>query len=354
MNIERVLTDDARGRRGCGWVFLLGGGLVAGGMIFGMVIQPFVTVPGIVVLILLLGAVALGIRLVLRPSDYVEVDLDARTYVHVRDHERRPSRPLDALGTIVVSQRTRTVRTKNGRKTVVEYAVHPEGKVDLDFRVVDSPGKARVVLETLARRWKLPSAAWGGDVRQPDQLDMPLHERLRDSEKHRSEAPLNPGWSLRVEPLSPGYAIVSSHRDWSAVFASSIFGIPLVIAIVFFWRGELWSAIFRPGERDPLALVIGSIVAVFVLAFVGWLLKLLRDTLVPGTIRITPDGVSYRGRTMRFEEIEEVIGGSSIEIVGDRRLLKLAPTFCAAEAVPSLCHEVERMIVEVGSAPRIG
>jgi len=57
---------------------------------------------------------------------------------------------------------------------------------------------------------------------------------------------------------------------------------------------------------------------------------------------------------MRFEEIEEVTGGNSIEIVGDRRLLKLAPTFCAAEAVPSLCHEVERMIVEVGSAPRIG
>ncbi|MFA6956986.1 MAG: hypothetical protein WC538_14050 [Thermoanaerobaculia bacterium] len=354
MNIERVLTDDARSRRGCGWLILICGGLVAGGMIFAMVIQRLVTAPGIVILVLLLGGIALGVRFALKPGDYLEVDLDARTYVHVRDHERRPSRPLNALGTLVVSERMRTVRTKNGTKTVTEYAVHPEGKIDLDFRVVKSAGEARLILETLARRWRLPSAAWGGDVRQPDQLDMPLHERLRGSEKHRSEAPMEPTWNLRVEPLSPGYAIVSSHRDWSAVLASSILGIPLSIAIVLFARGELWSSIFRQGERDPLALVIGAIMAVLSLGFVGWELKLLRDTLAPGTIRITPDGVSYRGRTMRFEEIEEVIGGDSIEIVGDRRLLKLAPTFCAAAAVPSLCHEVERMIIEVGNAVRIG
>jgi hypothetical protein len=45
--------------------------------------------------------------------------------------------------------------------------------------------------------------------------------------------------------------------------------------------------------------------------------RALRDALFPGALRVTPDGLSYRGRRLAFDEIEEVMGGVPIEILGD-------------------------------------
>jgi hypothetical protein len=319
-----------------------------------MLITTVVSIGGIIFLVALLGVVVLGVRFVARPADYIDVDLDARTFVHVRDHQRRDERPLDSLGTLVVTQRTRTVRSKNSSRTIVEYAVHPEGRADLDFRVVKDRGEARVILETLARRWKLPSAAWGGDVRQPDQLDLSLHERLRGSEEHRSALTIRPEWNLRVELLSPGYAIISSHRAWVTLLPGAILLIPFCYVALIAARGGFFSDLFGEGERDLVSLALGAGLILVLIGFAGWIARMLRDTFFPGTITVTPEGVSYRGRTMRFEELEEVIGADGIEFVGDRRMLKVAPTFCPPEAVPELCHELERMIIELAGAPRIG
>ncbi len=348
MNKERVLTDEARSRRGCGWFFIIASGALVVAVLGGMLALRSVGIGSIVFLLVLLGVVALGVRLAFKPSDYIDVDLDARTFVHVREHERRGERPLDSIGTLVVSQRTRTVRTKNGTRTVTEYAVHPEGRTDLDFRVVSKPGAARVSLESLARRWQLPSVAWGGDVRQPDQLDIPLHERLRSSEEHRRPMELRPEWNLRVETLSPGYAIVSSHRAWNSLTGAAIGLVVLVIAGVTMARNGIFTSILEAAEASLPDMVFGSLFVIAMLAFAVWSLLQLRDVFLPGTIRITPEGVSYRGRRMRFAEIEEVISELSIAFVGDRRLLTVPPTFCPLEALPTLRHELERMIVELG------
>ena len=64
---------------------------------------------------------------------------------------------------------------------------------------------------------------------------------------------------------------------------------------------------------------------------------------------MTERGVSYRGRTMAFGEIEEVIAGVSIEIVGDRRIISLPASFCAKAAVAPVAHELQRLILEVAS-----
>jgi hypothetical protein len=331
-------------------VFILAGGLLAVGAAGGMVATGVVSIVAIVLVVALLAVAALGVRFVAKPSDYIEIDLDERTYVHVRDHQRRDRRPLDSLGTLLVSQRSRTVRTKNGTRTVIEYAVHPEGRADLDFRVVKDRGEARVILETLARRWKLPSCSWGGEVRQPGELDIPLHERLMFRAERRPVAELRPEWNLRIEPLSPGYAIVSSHRDWIALAPAVVMVIPLGFVGFVFMRSGLIANLRSP-DRDLVDLIFGSLGLLVVLGVAGYIARLLRDVLSPGAIHVTPEGISYRGRRMAFREIEEIIGALSIEFVGDRRLLKVPSTFCPPAAVASLCSEIERMILELAPAP---
>lgn len=348
--MERVLTDNARSRRGCGWVLILGGGLLAVGAAGGMLAARVLSVGSIIVIVALLGVVALGLRFVFKPSDYIDVELDARTYVHVRDHQRRDERPLDSLGALKVSQRSRTVKTKNGTREIIEYAVHPEGRADLDFRVVKDRGEARVILETLARRWKLPSCSWGGDVRQPGELDIPLHERLMFRKERRTPVELRPEWNLRIEPLSPGYAIVSSHRDWISLAPAVVMVVPLgIVGYVFAQSGLL--ANLRSPDRDLVDLIFGGLGLLVVLGIAGYVAKLLRDVFLPGEIRVTQEGISYRGRRMAFYEIEEIIGAVSVELVGDRRLLKVPSTFCPPEAVSSLCSEIERLILELAPAP---
>ncbi|MGK2856875.1 MAG: hypothetical protein ACSLFQ_06695 [Thermoanaerobaculia bacterium] len=350
MNHERVLTDEARSRRGCGWVFIFGAGFLAIGATGGMLAARVVSIGAIIVIVALLGVVALGLRFVVRPSDCIDVDLDARTFVQIRDHTRREERPLDSLGTLKVSQRSRTVRTKNGTRTIIEYAVHPEGCAGVDFRVVKDRGEARVILEGLARRWKLPSVAWGGDVRQPHELDIPLHERLLFRRERREAVELRPEWNLRIEHLSPGYAIVSSHRDWIALLPALIPAVPVGI-VGYAFAGSGLLAQLRSPDRDLMDLIFGGVGLLILLGFVGYAAKLLRDVLWPGAIHVTPEGVRYRGRRMAFGEIEEIIGALSVEFVGDRRLLKVPATFCPPEAVSSLCSELERLILELAPAP---
>lgn len=354
MNIERVLTDDARSRRGCGWTLILVGLVLAVGTAGVMVAVHAASIGAMIFIVVLLGVVAFGIRFVLEPNDYVDVDLEARTFVHVRDHQRRDELPLDSLGTLVVSQRLRTVRTKRGARTVTEYAVHPEGRADLDFQIVERPSEARVILERLARRWKLPSRTWGGEVRQPGELDTPLHERLRASADHRDHAPLQPEWNLRVDLLSPGYAIVSSHHDWRPLLSVAITMISLVFVGLIVFRSTLVAGILGASYGARFDRIAEAVFALIALTFVVRGAMLLRETLVPGTLRITPDGVEYRGSRMRFEEIEEVMAAATIELVGDRRLFRLPTTFCPPEAVPWLRDELERMIVEMGNASRMG
>ena len=100
-------------------------------------------------------------------------------------------------------------------------------------------------------------------------------------------------------------------------------------------------------ERLPKKLVwIALVGALFVIhrVWIG-----VRDTFFPGTVRITDAGVSYRGRSMRFGQIEEVTATMPIEIVGDRRILTLAETFCPLPATEAVAHELQRLILDAAA-----
>jgi hypothetical protein len=98
---------------------------------------------------------------------------------------------------------------------------------------------------------------------------------------------------------------------------------------------------------DPFAQVLAALVSVVLLGMVWTAAQGARNTFFPGTVHIDDSGVSYRGRRMRFQHIEEVTAGLSIEIVGDGRILKLAETFCPPAATPVVVHELQRLIIDV-------
>ena len=100
-------------------------------------------------------------------------------------------------------------------------------------------------------------------------------------------------------------------------------------------------------RRAPWRLLLLPFV---ILSMLAYFFKGVLDTFFPGTVRIDDRGVAYRGRRMTFNRVEEVTTTSPIEIVGDQRILRLAETFCPRAAVEPVVHELQRLIVEVGSA----
>src|SRR5262249_6870239 len=111
---------------------------------------------------------------------------------------------------------------------VVCAAIHPE----LDLCTRGTAGRARGKMESLAREWRLPSRSLGGAVRGPDELDLPLHQRLRDDAEARKENALAAESGVRSEPLSLGYAMRSTRREWkSLVPIGGFLAVALVVAL---------------------------------------------------------------------------------------------------------------------------
>ena len=297
------------------------------------------------------GALAAwGLRLILIRDDAVEVDLDKRTYVLTRDGRPSAARALDELGPLVTYARGRNGRRGN------EYAVKSSAVSDLAFFVAGTPEKARRQMEDLARRWRLSCQSIDGTVRAAQDLDKPLHERLRGSAPEEP-ASLRPEWNLRIDELRPGYALVSTNRSF-APFAegASIFvgllgalGLGSVVALPSTVRDTVRE---RGDEFGKVLLGLAGVVLVVVVFQIG---RALRDALLPGALRVTPDGVSYRGRRLAFDEIEEVTSSVPLEILGDRRKLRLSASFCPAEARGAAVAEIQRLILAVAPhAPRPG
>ena len=104
---------------------------------------------------------------------------------------------------------------------------------------------------------------------------------------------------------------------------------------------------------DLLGQVLAGLLGVVFLAVLWKLWAGVRDTFFPGMVRVTENGVSYRFSRMAFERIEEVSATLPIEVVGDRRILRLAESFCPRGAAADVAHELQRLIIEVATrAPR--
>ncbi len=349
MPVQRFLPDVERTRRGAGWGLMVIGACALAALAWAAIGAGRATITTLVLLALAATLAAWGIHLAFRRKVVVEVDVGQRTYAVIRNGTRGGSSPLDALGPLVVSKRTRLAAGGERRRSVVEYVVNPGAHSKIDLFILDTPGKARQKMEALARAWRLPCQSYGGDVRAAGALDVPLHERLRKDSAAQVPTPLPSEWGLRIEPLSPGYAIVSTHRSGAPLTPGILILLPIVILLAGSARLDLVSFL-REAAGDVLERILAGLLGVVLLAALWKVGQGLRDTFFPGSVRVTGRGVSYRGSSLAFGEIEEVTATVPIEIIGDRRILRLANSFCPPAATTAVAHELQRLIVEV--APR--
>jgi hypothetical protein len=351
MAVQRFRSEVDRTRRVLGAIFVVLALFLIQWVVRVEIAARRVTVAALVYLALFGGLFYLGLRL-LRPKDLFEIDAERRTYTVIRNGTKAGAGPLDDLGPLEVQRRVYRSglgNNSNDRRTPsIHYVVNAAVHGQIELCTVRSAGKARRRMESLARAWGVPCRSLGGTVRRPDQLDMPLHERLRDDAEARKEAPLPAESGIRIEPLSLGYAMHSTLRSWASLRSVGLF---LCVALFVFARTSPSTFLAELREMDDLyrqVLLAGS--GVVILIFLVLIGQAVRDTFFPGTVRVTDRGVSYRWSRMAFREIEELIGTHPIELIGDRRTLKLGETFCSPGATKAVAHELQRLIIEVAEA----
>ena len=143
MAVQRFLSDVDRTRRGAGLIFIAFGAAPLAWLVWHAFALGRVTITTLVFGALLAGLVALGLRLILHHEAVIDVDLDGRRYTVIRDGKEAASGPLDELGPLEVSQRSRYlgVADYNPRRHVVQYVVTPASHSDIDL--MKTPARAR-------------------------------------------------------------------------------------------------------------------------------------------------------------------------------------------------------------------
>jgi hypothetical protein len=290
-----------------------------------------------------LGLGSLGAWLAAFRRNELRIDLARRSLVVREGGRDQPPRELDSLGPLEVHMRAVVVRTKRRRRTRYHFVIRGQGGEGLDLRSFETPGKARRELERMARAWRLPAKSHNGELRAASQLDVPLHQRLR-ARAHPPEAvALPPGAQVRLEPRGHGFALVSSHR--SASYAV----LPVMRLLVTIGTCVVILTISR--DIEDLARWQGLLAALLFVFAAGTAVRRgleVLDALKPGELRIDPRGLAYRWSRIDMKDLEEVTSGLAIELVGDRKVVRLPPSFCPAGVVPLVVREIERCVMAVG------
>jgi hypothetical protein len=348
MTVRLFLPEEERTRRGAGWVFVALALAFLGGFVWLIGFPPRINVTSAILLAPPSALLAVGLWFAFRRRVVIAVDADRRTYAVIRNGARSGSGPLDSLGPLVVQRRTRLAGSGDNKRTVVEYVVHAAEHSRIDLYVTDTPTEARRRMQRLARSWRVSCKSYGGTVLAPEELGLPLHRRLAADPEARTEASLNPEWGLRIERIAPGYAFISTRRSWAPLLGWVLAAAALVAVLVLGIPGRLLSAL-RGTQGDLLERVLAGLLGFVLLALLWKLGWSVREALSPGTLRVTDAGVSYRRSRMAFEEIEEVAATFPVELVGHRRTMRLAPTFCPPAAATAVAHEIQRMILELAT-----
>ena len=348
MAAKRHYSHTDRTRRAGGALLV-----IVGGLLLALLVR--LALDGISAALILLAVpplllIGIGIRFLRHVVAAIDVDLEHRRYSLIRDGKPAGGGGLDELGPLRVSREETTVRSSDPEtadRTYVRYTVKPAGFGFLALYSMKSPGRARRKMERLARRWRVSCRSLDGPVRAYEDLDAPLHVRLRDDAEARTPATLKPEWRVGIGERFRGHAIVSHHRSLAPLADSAIFAL-FPVALIAGTRGDIVSGI--PGLfGDPLGRVLLALGAA-VAAVVAWrVARGFLDTFRPGTIEIDDRGVRYRWSRMTFNRIEEVTAGRRIEIVGDRRVLAIPASFCPPAAVKPVAHELQRLILEASA-----
>jgi hypothetical protein len=348
MTVQRFRPDLEQNRNHFGWVFMGVAAVPIALLAWREIGHRHVTVTALVMFALLGGLFAVGYRLVFKVRYLFEIDVPGRTYSLLWDGAAGGSGPLDALGPLEIERRARRVGAEGRQKTIVQYVVITAAHRTAELYCEKTAGKARRKMEALAQAWRLPSRSLGGAVRGPDELNVPLHDRMRSDSAAHVPATLQPSWGLAIEPLSLGHAIRSRRRSWGPLIGS-VAGLGLVWVVS---RSATSSGIVGSlsDPEDLMGHVFAGLFAVLVLVFLGMFVQGIRDAFFPGAVLVTDRGVSYRFSRMSFREIEEITSDGPVEIVGDRRSIRLGTTFCPNEANGAVAHEIQRLILEVTEA----
>ena len=184
-------------------------------------------------------------------------------------------------------------------------------------------------------------------MRAYEHIDAPLHVRLREDAEARTTLTLDPGWHVTLLPIFRGHALVSRHRSYDPLVSSAAY-VVMPILVIAYTRGNVFS-LFREMLADPLGQVLAALGAVVAGVFAWKVAEGVLNTYRPGTIEIDDNGVRYRWSRMRFDRIEEITTGGRIEIVGDRRTVAIAESFCPRAAMKPVAHELQRLILEAAA-----
>ena len=300
----------------------------------------------LVVVLLLLGA---GLYTRLRPRHFVAVDAAEGRVTLFRDGRVRREMPLSEIGPLRHALEER--REKRGKSTVtVLYHVARSGPLN-ELRVYESEDElaTRRALEAHARAWNLPYVKPTGETRSPEELDVPLYQRLGSDETATKPLPQRAGSGLSVAWKDDGYEVTTTYRPRTDRVKLLLLFLGPAVLVGFLFREPLRDA-FRP--EAPVALrVVGGLVALllFVPGAVTAAKAWLRSSHPP-VLRISAEGVRFRGRTLPLRSIEEVerVPHAVCRLVSDTRIVEIGGDFCEASEREWLHHEIRRLVVEVG------
>jgi len=305
---------------------------------------------GLVALALAAALIFFAVRL-LRPRNFIDVDQTAGSVNFVEKGRVQRQFALPDLGPLEIAHRSMTMRRKDGsRYTIDIYDVRSGRHRDIIFTEFPTELKARRFAESMARTLNLPVQSLSREVRGADQLDAPLHVRLRGDNAVLTPAIRPPNSDLDVVNLSPGYEIRSRYRARGPFLWALAAGV--LPAIVFPWLGSRFGVLSRLREGKIEGddwLLIGMTVVCFVPILIG-VARGAREAFAPGRIVVTPEEVRYRQNRVPIEAIEEIDGfpERTPRLLTDRGILEISRYFCKEADRAFLHHELRRYVVEMG------
>jgi len=227
--------------------------------------------------------------------------------------------PLEECQSVQLRKKIDKSRTSRGSARV-SYPVSLKGTADYEVKVFRSEIKARVFAEKLARLLQLAlhDSSYGRrKIRQPQELDMSLGERLL----HRGKRPSYPtggsGARIRTTPEARGVRLRMPGQPLPLWAFALFFAVIISIGTVVWFTAD-------GIQRVMVLAIMGAIAIYMAYAFIYM--------ASPMALRVTPDQVNYRKflsrRTMKLSEVEQLIlTRLDMYLVGDKKVMGLPYDF---------------------------
>jgi hypothetical protein len=291
----------------------------------------------------------IGLKMRFKPKVYLFVDKVSGLIVLFRKGRELKEIPFAAAGPLAQVMDSRTVRTKNGTRTVIYYCLKSPAVPDDFLFESTSELRTRREAEKMARIMNVSLISPAGEERSPQELDLPFYRRFARSKQELKATTLPFDSKLSVRDLMPGTEIGTSHRAMLPVIMGVLAlaitgGIALLLLLPTGTIGR-FGAEFSGKDNAYIILTV-------VLLNLGgyFFYRGIKSAFLPGKVVITPYEVSYRRTKMSLEDIEEIERDENglIRLIGDHRILVISPYFCPDAEKDILLHVLRRAVIEAG------